>query len=63
MGAVPPESGVAVKVTADPWQTGFSEAEMDTLTCVLVSTDMIIGPEVTGFGAAHPRLEVILQVI
>jgi hypothetical protein len=56
-------SGVAVKVTGLPWQTGFSEATIETLTGVFVLTDMIIGLDITGFGVAQKRLEVILQVI
>ena len=56
-------TGVAVKITGLPEQTGFSEAAMETPAGVFVLTDMIIGLDVTGFGVAHHRLEVILQVI
>ena len=56
-------TGVAVKITGLPEQTGFSEAAMETPAGVFVLTDMIIGLDVTGFGVAHQRLEVILQVI
>jgi hypothetical protein len=56
-------AAIAVKVTALPEQTGFSETAIETLTGVLWFLIINIGLDVTGLGEAHPRVEVILHVI
>jgi hypothetical protein len=38
-GVVPPFVGVAVQVTLVPWQTGFAEAVIETLTGTVVGQE------------------------
>ena len=61
-GAVPPLTGVAVKVTEVPWQTGFDEGDMETLTGTLLLTTIVTGLEVAGLPVAQEAFEVSLQV-
>ena len=63
MGVKPPLTGVAVKVTAVPSQTGLAEAEIVTLTGNTGFTVIVIALDVKGLPVAHPSLEVITQVI
>ena len=54
--------GVAVKVTSVPVQTGFAEAETETLTGKFGLTIIVTVFEVAGFPLAQGALEVSLQV-
>jgi hypothetical protein len=54
---VPPLTGVAVKVTAIPAQTGFTEAVIETLTTTLLSSIIVIVFEVAGFPVGQGTLE------
>ena len=56
-------TGVAVNVTEPPGQTGLSEALIVTLAGVFIFFSNRMGLDATGFGDAHPKLEVILQII
>jgi hypothetical protein len=53
VGEVPPLNGTAVKVTGDPWQTGFEEAQMETFTGTIFITDMVMELEFAGL----PRIQ------
>ena len=55
--------GLAVKVTLVPWQTGFSEAVMVTLTGRLLLTTIVIGFEVAGLPEAQVAFEARIQMI
>jgi len=60
-GVAPPLVGVAVKVTELPWQKGFADAEIDTLTGRLGLTIIVIVLLVAGFPDGHKILEVRMQ--
>lgn len=60
---VPPFTGTAVYVTDAPVQTGFSDAEIVTLTGVVVFFFIVMAFEVAGFWMAQERFDVILQVM
>ena len=62
-GVVPPLTGVAVKVTEPPAQTGLALAAMVTLTGKIGLTVMVTALEVAGFPLTHTSLEVSTQVI
>jgi len=49
---------VAVYVTFDPWQDGFTDAAMETLTGRIGFTVIWISLEVAGFPVVQVRLEV-----
>ena len=55
-------TGVAVKLTEVPVQTGFCEAAMVTLTGRLVFTVMVTVLDVAGLPVAHVVLDVSTQV-
>jgi hypothetical protein len=57
---VPPLTGVGVKVTEVPAQTGFAEAAMETLTGWFGFTVMVTVLEVAGFPVVQVRLDVII---
>ena len=54
--------GIAVKVTLDPWQTGFSEAVTVRLTGKLLLTIIVIACEFAGLPVAQVAFEVRMQV-
>ena len=56
-------TGVAVKVTEVPAQTGFADGAMDTLTGNNGLTVMFTTFEVAGFPLAHGSLDVKTQEI
>ena len=56
-GEDPPFTGVAVKVTGVPWQTGFAEAETETLTGWLWFTAMVTMFEIAGLPTLHEAFE------
>ena len=62
MGEVPPFVTEAVKVTCVPWQTGFADAAMVTLTGVFTFFFIVMAFDVAGFWIAQVRFEVILHV-
>ena len=62
-GAVPPFNRVAEKVTGVPAQTGFAEAEIDTLTGSNGLTVMVIVLDAAGFPAVQVSLEFSTQLI
>jgi len=62
VGVGPPFTGAAVKVTDVPEQTGFAEAEIETLTGRLELTVMVMEFEVAGLPVAHVAFEVRTQV-
>ena len=59
---VPPLTGVAVKLTLVPWQTGLEAAATETLTAWLAFTVMETELEVAGLPVAQEALEVSRQV-
>ena len=61
-GELPPFTGVAVKVTGVPWQTGFADGEMLTLTGRLWLMVIVIALDVAGLPVAHDAFEVRRQV-
>ena len=60
-GVVPPLTGVAVKVTEDPAQTGLADAAMETLTGSNGLTVITTGVEEAGLPVAQMALEVKSQ--
>ena len=56
-------TGVAVKVTEDPAQTGLADAAMETLTGSNGLTVITTGVEEAGLPVAQMALEVKSQVI
>jgi len=60
-GVVPPFTGVAVKVTLVPAQTGFAEATMLTLAVKTGFTVMVMVFEVAGLPLTQVAFEVITQ--
>ena len=56
-------TGVAVKVTADPGQNGFVEAEMVIPAGRLAFTTMVTGFDWAGFPELHVSEDNIEQVI
>jgi hypothetical protein len=61
MGSEPPFTGVAVNITGMPWQTGFEDAVMETLTVTKGITIIVIELELQGFPVAHVALDVTRQ--
>ena len=61
-GDAPPLTGVAVKVTGMPPQTGLEDAAIETLTGNSGFTVMITVADVAGFPVAHGFPEVITQL-
>jgi len=59
-GLVPPFVGVAVNVTAIPWQNGLVEAAMETPACNSLLTTIVIALEST---VRLPLTQVALDVI
>jgi hypothetical protein len=49
--------GVAVRVTVDPWQKGFDEALIETLTARIGFTTIVIVLEVSGLFMIQPVIE------
>jgi len=60
-GVAPPLVGVAVKVTELPWQKGFADAEIDTLTGRFGLTVIITVLLVAGFPVGQRIFEVRIQ--
>lgn len=60
---VPPLTGVAVKVTEVPAQTGLAEGAIDTPTGRFVFTVIAIRFETAGFPTAQVALEVMVHFI
>jgi len=60
-GLLPPFTGVAVKVTLLPAQTGLAEAEMLTETGRYGSTDNWMMFEMAGFPVGQDELDVRMQ--
>ena len=56
-------TGVAVKLTVVPGQTGLASAKIETLTGTEVFTDMVMALEVAGLPEGQEIFDVILQVI
>ena len=61
-GAAPPLTGLAVKVTEVPVQTGFAEAAMETLTGRFGFTVIVTVLEEAGLLVAQVAFEVNTQV-
>ena len=61
-GVVPPLTGVAVKVTLVPAQTGLAEAPMDTLTGNIGFTVIAMVLDVAGFPEVQAALDVSTHV-
>jgi len=55
-------TGVAVKVTGEPWQAGLAEALMDTAAGVPVFITIVMAFEIAGFMIAQVMLDVIWHV-
>ena len=62
-GVVPPLTGVAVKVTEVPAQTGLAEGEIEILTGNNGLTAMMTTLDVAGTGDGHATLEISLQLM
>ena len=62
VGVEPPFTGVAVKVTELPVQTGFAEGVTDTLTASSGFTFMVTVFEVAGLPLGQVALEVSTQI-
>ena len=62
-GAVPPLTGVAVKVTEVPAQTGLALATIVTLAVRIGFTVIVMALEVAGLPDAQAAFDVRLQVI
>ncbi len=60
-GVVPPLTGVAVKVTWVPEQTGLAEGVTDIPAAIEVLTDIVMAFDFTGLMVAQVRFEVIWQ--
>jgi hypothetical protein len=58
IGAVPPFTGVAVKVSVLPMHTGFEEAEIVQLTGEGINTIIEMIFDVVGIGIPQDKLEV-----
>ena len=61
-GVSPPLTGVAVKVTDVPAQTGFEEAAMETPTGSTGVTAMVTVLEVAGLPVMHVAFDVRIHV-
>ena len=62
-GVVPPFTGVAVKVTGVPVQTGLAEGAIDTPAVNAGLTIMVTALEVAGLPVAQTAVDVITTVI
>ena len=62
-GELPPFTGVAMKVTADPGQKGLADAVIEIPAGRLAFTARVTAPELAGFPNGHNTIEVRVQVI